>query len=356
MVKHMDLERAIIKTFWLKSLEGHRKLQDNETRFSHSPECSYYLYYEKIYPEDEPDPDSPIFVKDAGGVITVKNSKAVIGTWIHDGIEHYLKTIARCEDKTKFMNDKIFMSGSIDIHYYDSMDKIGDIKTTSTYVFPVVVGQRAPISDTYSEAKREISIIQANHYAHVEKCPVFCIIWVDRNDGPFKIEEFVTDEKLFNEVIKKCEDVLECVKIYKESKQIQLPRYSGISLCDLGKKKECYCRHKIGGTTDQDFPDISPARCPGRDSIRMRLKLEATHSTLPQFATKANLVPQLPRFETMVDEYTEEREEIWYCKICNKPLEKVTDFKAGMYTAQHLWFDHKIRDFRTEGLPGKPFV
>lgn len=353
----MNLEMEIIRAFWLKSIEGHRHLQDNETRFSHSPECSYFLYYEKIYPEPNPDPEHPIFVKEPGsGMITVKNSKAVIGTWTHDGIEAHLKTIARCEDETKYMNQKICMSGRIDIHYYENSDKIGDIKTMSTYVFPVGIGKWEATPQSYSEAKRQISIIQANHYGYVEKCPVFSIIWVDRNDGPFKIEEFVTDEKMFNEVITKIENVQECVQIHKDSKKFQLPVFSGICLCDLGKKMECYCRHRQGGTTDPDFHEISPAACPGQNATRLRLKLEAKHATLPQILTRDNAPVQLPRFETIVDSYTEERDGFWYCKLCSKLIEKVTDFKNGITTAHHLWFDHKIRDFRTDGLPGKPFV
>lgn len=352
----MNIEMELVKAFYLKGLEGSRKLQDNETRFSHSPECSYYLLYEKIYPEVEADPEHPIFVKDPGtGVIMVKNSKAVVGTWIHDGIEAHFKGIARCEDETKFMDKIICMSGKIDIHYYDTADKIADLKTMSTYVFPVCTGQRDAIPQTYSEAKRAISIIQANHYACVEKCPVFVIVWIDRDTGYFKCEEFVTDEKLFNEVIKKCQSVNESVTIFKNNGKIQLPEFTGIPLCDLGKKKECYCRHRQGGTTDENFHEISPAGCPGQDNVRLRLKLESKHATLPQILTRDNAPVQMPKFENIVDDYTELRDEVWYCKVCNKPIEKVTDFKNGIFTAQHLWFDHNIRDFRTDGLPGKPF-
>jgi hypothetical protein len=345
------LERMVLGAFWRESVAGWRKLDPNETRFSQSPECSHQLFYDKVYPEPAPDLNEPEFKRDSNGIITVKNGKATIGTWIHEGIQKNVRDLPMTTGIEKVITvtgNVIKMSGHIDIEFTETAVNLGDIKTVGIYVFPGIAGERSIKPDSYTEAKRESSIIQGNNYAVADDCEWFYIIWVSRDEGRFKIELFKPEPKILQKTLKKLANVDEC---YQEAinagKIVRLPRFEGVCMCDLGKNNTSYCRHHANGIGG-DFPEKSAANCPGRFAIIRILTDEAKYVPLNRSVAR-------PSFDSVKHKYAHvDPDGTAICDVCNKPFSEVIYNKDHWYLPQHLWYDHGIHSFEPDHrLPGK---
>jgi hypothetical protein len=345
------LERMVLGAFWKESIGGWRKLDKNETRFSQSPECSHQLFYDKIYPEPAPDLNEPEFKKDRKGIITVKNAKATIGTWIHEGIQKNVRDLPMTtgiEKEVTITGNVIKMTGHVDIEFQETEIKLGDIKTVGIYVFPGLSGERSITADSYTEAKLESSIIQGNNYAIADECEWFYIIWVSRDEGRFKVELFKSDTGIFTRTIQKLKNVDDCYREAIEAGMIvQLPRFQGVCMCDLGRKGASYCRHNANGIGG-DFPEKSPANCPGRIAITRILTNEAKYVPLNRSVTR-------PSFDSVKHRYAHvEADGTAICDVCNKTFAEVIYNKDRWYLPQHLWYDHGIHSFEPDPrLPGK---
>lgn len=269
----MNLQEVLIQALWLKSTEGWEEPEDNKTRDSQAPECSFYLLNEKKYPQEKPVIIPRLgleYTIDQHGVVTIKNGKATGGTFIHEDIVSCIEShpdFICAEDSVRRVHPDydIIQSGHIDIEYIDDttgkrVRTLVDIKTVGLYVFPGITGTRNMPEYGYTYQKHKSSIIQSNEYATARNVSYYYIMWINRDSWQLKLERFYTNSIMHKEIINKLLDVENC------RKKGGFPKMAGIHYCELGKKgDQCYCRHHKNGTTPRDgLPsEKSDANCPG---------------------------------------------------------------------------------------------
>ena len=257
----MSFEYTIFRLLYEKSLEGSRDLLPNEFRMSHFADCSWELFFSKIFPI-QTEEGNPLIIKDKNtGVVTPVNGKAVSGTLLHEALQFLLKdVIIEAERKIsetltspEFPNVPVLLSGHVDIDYeedgrrflvlVDGTKYLCDIKTLSTKNFEEIVGIQNMAETSYSATKVKKATPQANAYAFMSNVETFTILWMDKDSLRYKVEPFKTNPKEFQDGIDKMAEVLSCVKKYQDGDRDIRPKFCGVTMCNYC---DAFRRHCLG--------------------------------------------------------------------------------------------------------------
>lgn len=361
------LEENMSQVYLQQSRLGHRKLATNEFRASETPGCSLKLFASRVLVF----PGSPFEMhRERAGVISTDGSKSVLGTWIHEGMQENLvhspefpkltgPGVLNCEPgvllqaervvKQKF--DNFSVSGHVDLVYMndDRQVEICDIKTVSVYVFPIVAGVREAKSRNYSVEKRNSSILQAMLYAYmmrdlerhgIDVSEHFTIMWVNRENGDFKLERVPHDENELQALLDKLRDVQECVNMFRAFSQIRrVPRFAGVCMCEFQSRSKTthYCRYHC----EEGGP------CPGMEAIADMDDETYQRVVVAAFQNFSEHASTVRTAEQVVEEHTVQVNGEWRCSICNALVSELVDVAQGWFMIHHLFYEHNVRDFDT---------
>jgi hypothetical protein len=257
----MSLEYTIFKLLYEKSLEGGRQLAPNEFRMSHFADCSWELFFSKIYPESVEE-GTPLIIKDKHtGVVTPVSGKAVAGTLLHEALQFLLKDyiveaerkISKTITSPEYPDFPVLLSGHVDIDYAederrfvvvkDGKKNLMDIKSLSTNNFEEIVGIKTMEETSYSATKVKKATPQANAYAYLSDLTSFSIMWLDKDSLRYKFEHFPIDPVGFAKGIDKMAEVLYCVAKYQDGDTEIRPKFCGITMCNYC---DAFRRHCLG--------------------------------------------------------------------------------------------------------------
>jgi len=230
------LEPVLFHSLYKAAAAGWRLLAKNEYRASSVPNCSWELFYSKIYPEPAPPEEISITRDTFLKTISPDNPVPLIGTMLHEGIQKALgDEIWFSERRVKHEDPRGFViSGSIDVEYDEEkgVRAVNDIKTMGLKTYEAIITGK---HSAYSRAKMAKSILQANVYACMAGAKEFTITWMSQADLQYRIDRFKADMAIFGMILDKLTKVHKCVKHHQDTGEITKPAIDGIVHCT-------YCR------------------------------------------------------------------------------------------------------------------